>query len=441
MAKGDIKRREVERLSACLPPISPAQELEARKCNGTAWLGKSTGWCDCCGKEFGHDLWTSRRKTMRCPVCGAELEVRKSPRKQKSDKTYYFQTMNVCDDWQVVRTYLCTRNATRRQTFGTEELVPAKVTFSITPVFEKWMKPAHIPVIIGLSVHGMSWYADVWNFFGEWKIRKDRYCYGVGGWVSRDAELLPYLKKRGLRRLSDGSNAVCQIDAVMHDWHAEVLLKSSWTAMFDYYLGGKGYDVRRYWDSVRIACRHGYRPRDLGMWFDYLHLLHNAHKDLRNPHYICPKSLKAAHDEYLRIEERRREKIRREEQAEAARRQAELLDADGKTNVEYMQRMGPYLGIVVRSGDIELKPLQNIRDFFDEGNALHHCVFECGYYKRKNSLIIGAKVKGERTETIEVNKSNWTISQCRGPHNGETKYHDRILKVMNDNMNKYRQAR
>lgn len=47
MAKGDIKRRrEIERLSASLPSITPAQEWYAQKVCASAWVGKKKAWCD-----------------------------------------------------------------------------------------------------------------------------------------------------------------------------------------------------------------------------------------------------------------------------------------------------------------------------------------------------------------------------------------------------------
>lgn len=70
-------------------------------------------------------------------------------------------------------------------------------------------------------------------------------------------------------------------------------------------------------------------------------------------------------------------------------------------------------GFVLTDGDIEISPLKTVNDFYCEGSALHHCVFTMGYYKRKDSLILGAKVNGERTETIEVSLKDFSVSQCK----------------------------
>ena len=119
---------------------------------------------------------------------------------------------------------------------------------------------------------------------------------------------------------------------------------------------------------------------------------------------------------------------------------AEKLSEDGKTNVAYLEKMGKVLGVMVRYKDITLKPLQNIRDFFEEGSTLHHCVFRNKYYQHQDCLIIGARVKGKRTETIEIDTKEWKIVQCRGKHNQSSEHHTRIVKLMNKNMNKFKMA-
>ena len=79
-----------------------------------------------------------------------------------------------------------------------------------------------------------------------------------------------------------------------------------------------------------------------------------------------------------------------------------------------------------------------IKEFYDEGEAMHHCVFTNKYYSKDGCLIIGARVNGERAETIEVNTKEWRIMQCRGKHNQDSQYHEAIMEAMTNNINKYR---
>lgn len=444
MAKGDIKRRrEIERLSASLPSMNAEQRKEATQLCGTAWIGARKGWCDVCAQEFDSEtLWDSRKKTTVCPHCGARVEMKRSPRKQKNMVRYYYQVVTTCEGWQVVRTYFCTRSAKRVERYGTEILAHSDVLFTEFEVFQRWYKPDTQPMIIGIGLRGMHYYSDQWKWDSPWKIRREQTAYTLWGWVSKNADILPELKKKGLKKISGGSSPAGQIEKVFNYWQSEVLLKAGAEKLFDRFVGREDYKVRGCWDSIRIVLRHRYhtRVRDWGMWFDLVDLLKKNGKDIRNPHYICPDNLKKAHDEQLAICERNKEKQRRERAKEEARRLADKLRNDGKTNVEYTERMGAYLGVIIKSKDITLRPLQNIQEFFDEGSELHHCVFTNRYYEHKDCLIIGARVKGRRTETIEVDTKNWKITQCRGRHNQSSKYHNQIVRLMNKNMDKLRRA-
>lgn len=444
MAKGDIKRRrEIERLSASLPSMNAEQRKDAMECCGTAWIGAKKGWCDVCAQEFDSEsLWKGRKKHIVCPVCGARVELKRSPGKKKEVNRYYFHIVTTAEGWQVVRTFLCTRKARRVERFGTEILNHSDVEFDYTEVFQRFFKPNTIPMIIGLGLRGIYYYADQWKWDSGWKIRQYRTAYSVWGWSARKQEMLPELRMKGLKKLSENASPYNQIEAVMNDPKAEILLKAGAVKLFDTYMGRDDYKVRHNWSSIRIVLRHRYhtRVRDWGMWFDMMDALKENGKDLHNPHYICPDNLRKAHDEQLAIRERRREKARRERERQEAIRMAEKLSDDGKTNVAYLEKMGKVLGVMVRYKDITLKPLQNIRDFFEEGSTLHHCVFQNKYYQHQDCLIIGARVKGKRTETIEIDTKAWKIVQCRGKHNQSSVHHTRIVKLMNKNMNKFKTA-
>lgn len=430
-------RREIERLSASLPAMSERLERESRNLCGTAWIGKKVGWCDVCGEEFEHDLWTSRKKSIRCPKCGAKVELKKSPQKRVSNNTYYFQEVTAIEGWQVVRTWYCRRESSRRVMFGREEVVPMSVKFEAREVYQRFIRKATVPIIIGLGMQGASYYCDLWKWDSEWKIRKEDSQHCIGAWVASRPKLLPELKMRGLTRLSDNCSASKQIEKVFNDWEAEVLLKAGAKEMYDYFISHPR-AMTDYWPSVRVALRHKYHVKDVSMWLDLLGMLNAEKKDLRNPHYVCPADVKAEHDRWMEIRRRRWEKEQAEREERERREQAELLDEDGQSNADYRSRLGKVLGVIVTVGDIELRPLQSIKEFYDEGEAMHHCVFTNKYYSKQDRLIIGARIGGERMETIEVDMSEWKVMQCRGKHNQDSPHHERIMDAINNNMNKYR---
>ena len=439
MAKGDIKRRrEIERLSASLPSLTKAQEWEAQQVGGVAWIGAKKGWCDVCAQEFDHDLWNTKKKHTVCPHCGTKLTIKRSPNKRKETTKYYWHIITTAGDWQVVRTFLVTRWAERVERFGTEILNPSDVRVDVWEVFQRFHKKGEKQMIIGCGLRGMSYYSDQWNRFSEWKIRKYQSAYSIWGWMSKNQQLLPILRQRGLKKINAECSPYDQIESVFYDEKAEILLKNKAHKLFAAFISRNGSKVYGHWQTIRVALRHNYKPSDVTMWLDLLDLLRANGKDVHNPHYICPANLKKAHDVQHAIRERALEKERIERERKKAQQLADKLSEDGQTNLEYVEKMGAFLGVTLKLGNVTLQPLQSVREFFDEGSELAHCVFTNKYYKHDHCLIISARVEGKRTETIEIDTKEWKVVQCRGKHNQPSKYHDRILALMNRNMYKFR---
>src|SRR5690606_14953340 len=117
------------------------------------------------------------------------------------------------------------------------------------------------------------------------------------------------------------------------------------------------------------------------IYFDQLMYLENDGKDLLNARYVCPKDLNKEHAKYIKKERLKRERERKEE----LMRQ---MEAD---NIEYKKNKEKYFGFFVTNDTIDIKVLQSIEEFYEEGTALHHCVYSRGYYEDKDTLILSAR--------------------------------------------------
>ena len=91
--------------------------------------------------------------------------------------------------------------------------------------------------------------------------------------------------------------------------------------------------------------------------------------------------------------------------------------------------------MVLTDGLIECRVLPDVPAFREEANEMHHCVYTNEYYKKPYSLIMSATIGGKRIETIEVDLTSFTIKQCFGKHDQFTMYHQRILDLVNGQMN------
>ena len=95
-----------------------------------------------------------------------------------------------------------------------------------------------------------------------------------------------------------------------------------------------------------------------------------------------------------------------------------------KEKDEYIRKKAAFLNLILTDGLIIVKVLQSVDEFYEEGKAMHHCVYTNAYYNDENSLILSARIDGERIEGV-----------C----NSNTEYHDRIIKLVEDNAEQIRQ--
>ena len=93
-----------------------------------------------------------------------------------------------------------------------------------------------------------------------------------------------------------------------------------------------------------------------------------------------------------------------------------------------------FLNLVLTDGLIIVKVLQSVDEFYEEGKAMHHCVFTNEYYRRDDSLILSASIDGQRLETVEVSLSRLEVAQSRGVCNKDSPYHKQIIKLVQHNM-------
>ena len=197
------------------------------------------------------------------------------------------------------------------------------------------------------------------------------------------------------------------------------------------HMAKEGYYQLRYKPSFNICNRNHYIIRDAGMWNDYIYLLLYFKKDVRNAKYVCPKNLKAEHDLLMNKKRSIEAKLRRDrERREAIRREKERRE----NIIQFYKRMEKFFGLEITDGSITIRPLESITQFYQEGKAMHHCVYTNGYYKRNDCLILSARIGEKRIETIELSLKTLEVVQSRGACNQNTEYHKRIIGLVKKNI-------
>ncbi len=97
-----------------------------------------------------------------------------------------------------------------------------------------------------------------------------------------------------------------------------------------------------------------------------------------------------------------------------------------------------YFGVSFSDNLIQIKVLDTVEDYITEGDILHHCLFANEYHLKPDTLILSARIGGKPIETIEVCLDTFKVLQSRGKFNTETKYHARILKLLEGNVERLR---
>ena len=370
--------------------------------------GKST--CMDCGYS-----WQMIEPTEHCtcPQCGAGLEVI-TTRARKLKQRQYFTVLTTSGRYQVLRMYLLIA--------GMEKGYQA--SSSVMEIGQYWWDECGRQSIVAVQ-RTMGHYIDSFAYYSPMAIRRDNEAYRF---VARcplcpKVKLSDTLKRNGFDGKCYGIAPTSLIPALLTDSRAETLMKAGRIEHLRYFLS-RARTIDEYWPAYKITLRRGYDITDIALWCDYVDMLRRLGKDTHNAHYVCPEDLQAAHDTA-----QRKLQAQREKEAEAQRRQKAI------ENEERFQALkAPFFGIAFTDGTIQIRVLESVQEYIEEGQALHHCVFTNEYHLKEQSLILSARIEGKRIETIEVSLETMEVLQCRGLQNKNTEYHDRIIDLVHRNI-------
>lgn len=435
MARKSLGKLVLE-MSKHLKPLTQKEKDYARSIFPASGYYKKNGevWCHCCGhieNQLPGSLDIDLEVGYQCH-CMQHLLLEHKTRKQQLIEAKYYSVVQTYNKWQVIRTFDVHR--INRKYYPTE--------YTINEVYQNWISPDGEEVIISkrysrgynfftwyynteyvvrhhnASCSGYYAFDDVFdvrgnNFYPQYNITKKLHKYG---WC-KALEKLPWV------------SVVECMKMLLTSRHAETVVKQGQYDVF-LYMVRNGVDKLQYMPSLNICHRNKYIISDASIYFDMLLFLDQTGKDIRNPKYICPKDLYKAHEVALAAYSKVREKVEAEEDRKRALSE----------NAAYVKDKEKFFGIVITDGELFIQVLKSVTEFFEEGKSMHHCVFANEYYKKKDSLILSAKVVGERKETIEVNLKTFSIVQSRAAFNKSSEYHARIIELMNKNMNLIRQC-
>ena len=267
-------------------------------------------------------------------------------------------------------------------------------------------------------------YYDLWNFGSELEIRPYHRAHDIDPihFYPRQ-RVISEISRNGFKGNCHGMHPLELFRSILTDCKAETLLKVGQHELLKHFLHRSSRNIDTYWNSVRICIRNGYTIEDGSMWCDYIDQLNFFGKDTNSPKYVCPDNLHKQHDLYMKKKEAYVERQQLEEKRQKAR----------ENEAKFKELKAKFFGISFTDGTIQVRVLESVNEFMEEGRAMHHCVFNGEYYLKENSLILSATIDGKRIETIEISLKTLKVVQSRGVCNKNTEYHDQIINLVNKN--------
>lgn len=421
--KTKIQKRVVS-LSESLPKLSTEQLSWAQeKCFGkVAHKRKSTYLCMECGVIFpiGKITQYAKPKVVSCPHCNNLLKIAES-KKRTSTESHYFSIFTVAEEFQVLRHFFIEKSCKGGQ----------KASYQFIEAVQNWITPEGDVFNMSRATAG-SFYYDAWSWGSKLELRgwsTQPYKFNIyAKFIYPEQKFIPRLRRNGFKRGLHNISPYDLLPALLTNSMAETLMKAKQYSLLKHTLIRSNIESK--WGSIKICLRNNYLIKDASIWLDYIDLLAYFGKDIRNAKYVCPDDLMKEHD---RLSNKRMRQYEKEQEEHQKKKAVE----DEK---EFRDMKSKYFGIAFSDGLINVVVLNSVQEYIKEGELLHHCIFSNEYYKRDDSLILSARIDGAPIETIEISLENFTIIQSRGLQNQNSKYHEQILNLVNENIHLFNKS-
>ena len=390
-------------------------------------------WCQCCGHREPCDGWlVMASEVWICPECGAKCEVKNFKTGMKNTAALV-STIEVFKGVQVVRTFEASRCNYNNG---------GKTQYSMTELYQIWMLESGREIITSIGYDRACNYFH-WHFGEPYSI--GRHICGGGGYYYedvydiRDNYIYPrmsvalYLKEKRIDEKYIKNDVLGRndipptrhISAICGNRCYETMAKIGLKNLF-FSIVKHGKSPDRYWPSIKICNRHKYDIKQPNIWLDHIDDLEYLGLDTHSPHYVCPENLTEMH----LLTNARAAKKRAKERTEKE------LAKLGKEKAKFIEMRSRFFGLSFHGQNVTIVCIKSVDEVAEEGTLLHHCVFNNGYYKKPDSLLLSARDNSTKkpVETIEVDLKTFRILQSRGHCNQDSPFHKEILSLVNNNM-------
>lgn len=371
-------------------------------------------------------IWQEEVLGVKCPSCQKKLN-KITIHNNEFIKIITYSVVQVIDRFQLIRYFSCWKNMSKTE----------KPRYHYRSLFEEWTDyEKNKKVVVGRNP---TWTGDGFSS-SDYEVRYNN----PQGWRNSEfdrfasdfntpnPEFLPRFFKYDIVKPFHDCDFRLLLSKVERSSKVETILKAKNKQLLEHAIHKEDY-YNEFWPQIKILLRNKYKISDAGIWYDYLKLLKEFGKDIRNPTIILPKNLKKAHNEYVlrkqkKIDVENAEREVRRQINERAKAEAEEVLKNIKSEV--------FKDFNFKKGEMKIVVLLEDEDVKKEGKILKHCVHTNGYHKKSGILLMSARIGEKRIETIEISLATYSIIQSRGFDNEPTQYHDEIINLVKRNMHK-----
>lgn len=352
---------QVVEASKTLPKLTKEQ-IEWGYANGIDHIGHSTEkggmTCTKCGHSWqGAGHLVSILTDCNCPNCNAKLKVETTKKRNFNDR-YYMTVITSHKGYQVLRSIMLFCSAK----------VGEAAKYDYSEVMQRWVAPngKHCTLAKLRQTMGTCYY-DSWIFHSDMELRNENsnnkfymnvYDKIYTGAVYPRMKFIPEIKRTGIKKVFYGQKPLDIFRTLLTDSRAETLMKAGYTKLLKRIMDSGWKNIDKYWQSIRICIRNGYKINNATLWCDYIDLLRFFGKDLHNAKYVCPTDLQAEHDRYMA------KKTKADAQAE--------LEKQLEKEAEFKAIKAKFFGLIFSDGRISIRVLESVQEIMAEGQAMHH---------------------------------------------------------------------
>lgn len=344
--------------------------------------------------------------------------------KAQGEKSYMFTLLQVRGDWQILRNFIQYIQLRNR---GKEIVVGSTLECGRTFLNVKSGKIGYMSRRLRCDGRAIDYSKPmIVRRREEWS--NSFWLYSNEGLVIAGSRLHPLFRRNGL-----------STKMIYRSWKDREVKKWSSVLVMERLISNPVYETlikSHLWKLVAdcVEVRNiGLRPimlmlrnklplkaGELTEWRDAVSMMEQEHIDWRNGKIL--KDWRKWHDVAVaRVAKRK---------AENEVRKFKALEA------KFLEVHSAHIGKGWNDGELMYHVLSSVREYYEEGKAMHHCVYANKYYERPESIIISVRIGGRREATVEYNIQSRKIVQIRAVCNGQSDYQDEIENSVNKNIEK-----